>query len=188
MQQVFDAGMDHSKSWSFARDFALVQLMAGDIENYRTAANEMSDRIGGNLDAHSSKWLAHTFVSAPGMITDENRPRLLDAATRVGANWNPRLTASVHFRAGDYEQAAELFDQYPVGRPSFLFLAAMTHHRLGITDRALQLLAEGNARMQQKRDNDPDSGVPQDVDWHDWALYLTLQREAEALLGAPPEP
>ena len=64
----------------------------------------------------------------------------------------------------------------------------MSHHRLGITDRALQLLAEGNARMQQKRDNDPDSGVPQGVGWRDWALYLTVQREAETLLGAPAEP
>ncbi len=113
------------------------------------------------------------------MTSIENRPRLLDAATRVNANWNSRLTAAVHFLAGDYEQAAELFDQYPV-----VFLAAMTHHRLGITDRALQLLAEGNARMQQKRDNDPDSSVPQGVGWHDWALYLTLQREAEGLIGS----
>jgi tetratricopeptide (TPR) repeat protein len=120
----------------------------------------------------------------PEMITKENRSRLLELAGKTDAYWQPRLTAAIHFRSGDYKKAAKLFDANE-GGPQFFFQAAMTQYKLGNQDRAKQLLNEGNAWIGEQRAKDPGAGVPRPNSWLDWAFVITLQYEASELILGP---
>src|SRR5262249_24122901 len=128
-------------------------------------------------------WMVYVLAAAPGVITNENRDRLTAAAERSDSWWSPRLKAALLFRRGEFQKAADLFDQHG-GGPAFEFLAAMAHHQLKRADRARQLFEQGNAWLQQQRDNEPGcgSGVPRAQGWQEWCVLVQLQREAARLL------
>src|SRR5436853_81472 len=96
---------------------------------------------GQSLDV---QWARRGLRSFPAMITNENRPQLLELARKTDAYWQPRLTAAIQFRSGAYQKAAGFFDANAPG-PQFLFLAAMTCQKLGKHARARQLFDECQA-------------------------------------------
>ncbi|HUY32808.1 MAG TPA: hypothetical protein VMV69_08505 [Pirellulales bacterium] len=127
------------------------------------------------------------MLQAPGMITDEIRPQLLELANKQDAYWQPRLAAAIAFRSGDAAKAAEFFDSNGPG-PQFLFLAAMAYQKLDKLDRARQLFDEGCAWLQEQRAKDPGAGIPkQYYSWQDWVIEASLESEAAALIDAAPE-
>jgi len=170
--------------WTYSRERALLNLLAGDVEGYRQAAAELLTRTAGNVEAEPSRWLLYMFIGAPDMVTDQNRDRLTAAADKLDAWWKPRMQAALLLRGRQFQQATGLFEQNPDG-PAFQFLAAMAHGELKNSTRASELLALGNAWLQQQRDNDPGRSVPRGVHWHDWAIILKLQREATRRLAGP---
>ncbi|MBI3860812.1 MAG: hypothetical protein HY290_02835 [Planctomycetia bacterium] len=185
MRLAYQTPPDSIKNWANFRDAAFIYAMTGDVENYRKAAADcFSKQATGKLSADDDRWIVLTMLQLPEMITSENRTRLLELAAKADPYWQPRLTAALHFRGGEYEKAATLFDANDPG-PYLLFLAAMTHQKLGHHDRAKQLLEQGNAWVRDQRAKDPEAGVPRPYGWQDWVTAVSLQREAEdVLLGS----
>ncbi|HVC93939.1 MAG TPA: hypothetical protein VND64_09620, partial [Pirellulales bacterium] len=171
--------------WYYSRERSLINLLAGDTGGYRQAAAELLTRTEKILDGDSSRWLVYVLLAGPDAITDVNRDRLTAAAERIDPWWNPRLKGALMFRRGEFQQAADLFDQNG-GGTAFEFLAAMAHHQLQHFDRARQLFEQGNTWLQQQRDSDPGcgGGVPRNHYWGEWAIVLQLQREAAHMLYA----
>jgi hypothetical protein len=128
---------------------------------------------------------ARLFFAAQGqMITNDNRPRLLELAGRTDAYWRPRLTAAIQYRSGNYDKAAEFFDANDPG-PQFLFLAAMTYYKRGNQDRAKKLLDEGNSWVREQREKGPGAGGPGPYSWSESAVVVPLQYEASESIHGP---
>jgi tetratricopeptide (TPR) repeat protein len=176
---------DAIKEWWALRDASLIYAIAGDAENYRKAvADCYAKQATGNPNPDECRWTVLTMLLLPGMITKENRPRLLELAGKADAFWQPRLTAAIYFRSGDDKKAAELFDANG-GGAQFFFLGAMTHHKRGNPARAKQLLEEGNSWVREQCAKDPGEGVPRPHYWQDWATIVALQSEALELILGP---
>jgi WD40 repeat protein/tetratricopeptide (TPR) repeat protein len=175
-----------NNEWWRLRDASLIFAIAGDVENYGKAAAECyGKQAAGNLTVEEVRWTVLTMLQYPEMITNENRPRLLEMAGKLDAYWQPRLTAAIHFRSGAYKKAAGFFDANAPGG-QFLFLAAMTYEKLGKHDRAKELFAEGNSWIREQRGKDPGTGVPkQYFAWQDWVIEVALQYEASELILGP---
>ena len=176
MQQLYEQPADFRNGawprteWWALRDAALIYAIAGDVENFDRAAAEWYRKQSARTpDADECKWTVLTMLLFPEMITTANRPRLLELAGKTDAYWQPRLTAAIQFRGGDSQEAAKLFDANDPGA-QFLFLAALTYHKLDKPDRAKQRLDEGNAWIQEQREKDPGAGVPS-LYWQEWAQW-----------------
>ena len=160
VKQAYEKPTDFVGYWWAFRDAALIFSMAGDLDNYqKTAAGCYRKQSAGNLNADENKWIVSILVLFPDMVTSENRPRLLEMAGKIDPYWQPRLTAALHFRSGEYEKAAELFQANRYG-PQFSFLAAMNQQKLGQPELARQLLNEGNQWVREQREKEPGAGVP----------------------------
>jgi tetratricopeptide (TPR) repeat protein len=179
-----DGPWPRAELWALG-EAALIYAIAGDVENYRNAVAECYRKQStGTPNAYESKLTVLSMLLFPEMITNANRPRLLELAGKTDAYWRPRLTAGIQFRGGDSQKAAEFFDANDPGA-YFLFLAALTYHKAGNPDRARQRLDEGNSWLREQREKDPGSGVPRSQFWQDWAAIVTLQYEAsELILGS----
>jgi tetratricopeptide (TPR) repeat protein len=176
---------DSITNWWARRDAALIYTMAGDIYNGRRAAVEqLRKQPQGDPDADQNKWAVFDMLLIPNLVTSENLARLLELAGKTDSYWQPRLTASLQYRTGDCEKAAELFDANH-GGAQFVFLAAMVHHTLGHHDRAKQLLEEGNAWLRSERAKGSDGLIPPGHSWQDWATILVLQLEATDVILDP---
>jgi formylglycine-generating enzyme required for sulfatase activity len=191
MKQAYRTPADYSNGtwprseWWAVRDAALIFAVAGDVENYSKAAAACYRKQNAQAQsAEDSKWIVLTMLLFPEMITRENRARLLELAGKTDDYWRPRLTAAIDFRGGNDKLAAQLWGANS-GGPQFLFLAAMVQQKLGKSDRARQLLEEGNAWLRQERAKDPKAGVPRSQGWQDWATVATLQYEAFDLILGP---
>jgi tetratricopeptide (TPR) repeat protein len=179
-----DGAWPRSEWWAY-RDAALICAIAGDVENYSQAAAACyRKQAAGTPSADDGRWIVLTMLLFPEMITKESSPRLLELAGKADDYWRPRLIAAIHFRSGDPKKAADFFDANGPGG-HFLFLAAMTYHKLGHQDRAKQLLDEGNAWIEAERAKDPGASVPKPYVWQDWAPIATLQYEASEIILGP---
>ena len=172
--------------WWRLRNAALIFAVAGDEPNYCLTAKRCYEKLtAGNLNADETRSTIQTMLLFPGMITDENRPGLLEMVEKTDAYWNPRLTAGIYFRSGDEKKAAELFEANAPGG-SFIFMASKAHQQLGNQDRARQLFEDGNEWVRNLRANDPGSGIPKPYAWQDWAIIQILHREATRKLAGVP--
>lgn len=170
--------------WSIAQDLALAALMAGDGDAHRKAIAQLDERTGENASANQAMWLALVSVLAPNAVTDINRDRLLEVASRSEPSWRTPLTAAIHFRLGEFQEADRLFGEEP-GGPEFQFLAAMVKHRLGDHQGAKAWLTRGTDWMQKRLDENPDRSIPKEEWWGNWALKWVLWKEAEGLIKDP---
>jgi tetratricopeptide (TPR) repeat protein len=119
MRPLYQNLAEANKEWWRVRDAALIFAVAGDVENYDKAAAECyRKQSAGSSNPDENKWIVHTMLPFPDMITKENRSRLLELAGKTDSYWQPRLTAAIHCRSGDDKKAAELFDANGVGRSS----------------------------------------------------------------------
>jgi tetratricopeptide (TPR) repeat protein len=174
------------KSWTFSRNSALTHLAAGDAQGYRQQAAEMFNRHGGKMNLLQARRLVQVFTLAPDMITDANRDRLLkavDVVQKSDEQFGSRFKASVHYRLGEFDEAAQLFADNNGPGVELGFLAAMAKFKAGDEEQARKFLQSPNRWMQTARDKDPNSALPKDGGWQKWAMLLTLKREAEALIG-----
>jgi Flp pilus assembly protein TadD len=170
--------------WHYARERALLFLLAGDTDGFRKAAADLLTETEKLVDGDSSLRLLYVHLIAPDMVTDKNRERLTAASDRVDSWANPRMKAALLFRSGKLQEAADLFDKNG-GGTMYEFMAAIAQHQLGHADRARQLFEQGSVWMQQQRDSDPGcgTGVPKSVHWHDWSGCVQMQREAVRTLA-----
>ena len=185
--QAHDVPTNNTRSWSFSRDLALLSLFTDHVDAYRTAAEELSTRLGGNLDAAKAKWLTTVFTAAPGMVTDANRDELRAAAEQAAAWPSPRLKAALLVRDGELERGLELFNRNGGGGP-FPFLAAIAYDQLDQQSAVSQKMRQGDDWLQERRNDDPGAGngIPQGVpNWQEWINVLILQREAFQAIAGP---
>jgi WD40 repeat protein/tetratricopeptide (TPR) repeat protein len=183
-REVYRNPTDINKEWWALRDSALIYAIVGDVESYRKAAVECYRKeAAANHSQDVDNWTVLVMLLFPDMITKENRPHLMELAAKADANWKPGLTAAIEFRSGDCKKAAESFDSGGAA-PQFLFLAALTHHKLGNQELAKKRLEQGNSWVRAQCAKDPGAGVPRDFSWHDWSHVLSLQTEAiDRILG-----
>ena len=107
---------DFYSAWYTCRDAAMIYAMAEDRENCKKAALDCyGKRPPANANPDHNRWIVFTMLQIPGLITNKNRAELLERAAKTDPDWQPRLTAAIRSRCGDYEKAAELFDANAAG-------------------------------------------------------------------------
>jgi tetratricopeptide (TPR) repeat protein len=171
------------------RSQAVLQLMAGNVEGYQAAIDKLDEHLANDANSDRTTALVLAIIATPVEITPERRDRLLQSLERKAPGDDEGLkrwlTAALHYRAGEYQQAADLFAQDATrrGLPAFQLLAAMAQHQLGNQAQAKQLLDETAAWIQRKEDSEAGPAVPANQNWHNWAICNILEREAAALIG-----
>lgn len=180
-----DGAWPRSDWWGYC-NAALIFGMAGDVPNCKAAAAGLYQKYAtAQPNDWEIRWVITSLLLQPGMINGDNRPRLLELAGKMDDYWKPRLTATIHFRSGEYQKAAELFDAHDPGN-QFWHLAAMNYHHLGNSDRARQLLGRGDAWIQEQLAKDEGPIVPaQYANWWDWVGEVAVQTEATDLILGP---
>lgn len=181
LQQAFDAGVDVSKNANYARELAIIQLVAGNTEGYHAAVVELLNRSGNDLNSAQASMLVQVFTAAPGQINETNRERLLAAAQKAGGSWTAPMTAAIHFRLGDLQQAQPLLTR-SAGKPQYLYLAALLLTEQGQPEKARDYLKQADDWLQKERAKDPTQSIPATQSWTNWAVYLACQREATTQL------
>lgn len=170
------------KEWWRCRDASLIFLMSGDVDLARQTARECY-RIAaeGNSNQDDCKWTVLVMCMSEDQITSDVCARLLEMAQKQDDYWRPRLKAAIHFRNGEYQQAADIYDVNDPG-PQFWFLAASNYQKLGKLKRARQLLDQGNNGIRRQVEKNPKLAIPEGYTWQDWVTEAGLQQEANTLI------
>lgn len=180
-----DGAWPRSDWWGYC-NAALIYAMAGDVPNCQAAAAGFYQKyVTVQPDHGQTRWIISCNLLQPDTINGDNRTRLLELAGKMDDYWKPRMTAAIHFRSGEYQKAAELFEAHEPGN-QFWHLAAMNYYSLGNSDKALQLLARGDAWIQEQRAKDEGAIVPAQAGyWWDWVGEVAFQAEATDLILGP---
>jgi tetratricopeptide (TPR) repeat protein len=169
---------------------ALACIALNDQAGYHRACGELFARFATTDDPKVASPLAYTCVALPGAVEKSDvLVRWGEVATPLFRG-NERVLGAALYRAGRYEEAIrKLEDATHLTTPvawDWLFLA-MSHHRLGHTDRARDYLTKAQQWVNLANAK-PDSklGAPR-ASWHSWnerAEVRALQHEAEALINS----
>jgi WD40 repeat protein/tetratricopeptide (TPR) repeat protein len=171
--------------WGYARDAYFAQLLAQNPAVARAAASQLyrsAEKLHANV--YSSEWMVLTHITLPGLVTQQNQARLLTAAQEANEDRAPLLTAAIHYRIGDLEKAQPLL-AVSSGKPEFRSLAAMLLYDQGEQSQARAILAEVENWLQQQRDRDPGSLIPDQQFWPSWVTRVAIWREAKRKLAGP---
>ena len=183
--EAFSQEMVLFPGWDSMRDACSAQLLAANPAVAKGAASRLYGQVASaDRDAYWSQWLVRATIAVPGLVTPQNRERLLSAATKAGGDWTAPMTAAIHYRLGNLKEAEPLLST-AAGRPEFLSLAALLAHDRGETDKARQFLAQAEDWFRQQRAQDPASQVPSGHDWREWGVRMGLWREAVRKLASP---
>jgi len=176
--------------------YALLRLHVGDEPRYREACRSMLDRFGDGADNVATLDLVRACALAPKPVTDPaalaRRAEKVVAAEKV--HWHLYVAGLAHYRAGQYEQAAERLGESAAMDPNWGARAinypalAMAYHRLGKADEARDALALAQKAIDGWTDamvQGPVGTMP--IPWFDWLECRHFYREAKQLLtGSPP--
>ena len=183
--EVYTQQMLLFPGWDSIRDAYGAQLLAGRPDIARGAASRLYEQLASaERDAYWSGWLVRACTAVPGMVTAQNRERLLTAATKAGGDWTAPMTAAIHYRLGNLKEAEPLLTT-AAGRPEFLSLAALLAQDRGETDKARQFLRQAEDWFRRQRAQDVSGQVPANHDWREWGVRVALWREAVRKLAGP---
>jgi hypothetical protein len=181
----------------YADSRALLCLGCDDRTGYRAACTELLNRFGASEDIWPAGLAAWSCVLAEGVGADLEA--VLALARRVAA-WEPKeahwgqTVGAALYRAGQFDEAIEQLiaaDRLPdQGRTSPAYrryFLAMAHHRLGHDTEARRWMTEANAQAQRELKGLAD-GTGKPPPWNRRLTLQHLRRQAESLLGAPPQP
>jgi tetratricopeptide (TPR) repeat protein len=182
LQEMFLSPRD----WGGMRDASLSALLADNPAVARMAVGRVFQQLSGNkeLDGYWSGELIRLHTAIPGLVTNDNQQRLLEAAAKTGGDWTLAYTAAIHYRLGDFEKAQALLDT-PIQDREFQSLAAMLLYDRGETTRAAEYLRRAESWFQQQSESDPRSVIPGQDSWNIWAKNRTAWREAARKLIGP---
>jgi WD40 repeat protein/serine/threonine protein kinase len=167
-------------------EYALLTLIAGDRDRYRTICAAMLARFGQTKDAQVANTVAWTCSLAPGAVADRAGLVALARRARVQqpANLNYRNTlGAALYRGGDFDGALQcLAEAAKADRPKenildWLFLA-MTHHQLGQPDKAQRWLDRAVGALDQTAADRPPPGAAALLTWQERLELQLLRREA----------
>jgi serine/threonine protein kinase/tetratricopeptide (TPR) repeat protein len=171
---------------------ALMQARLGDKDGYRATCQAVIERPLSNLQGRDKLIAIWTPCIAPNALDDSSLPVKLGKEFLASSSKDDRLFSlcqlgAAHFRAGQYEQAAERLEEFVATDPGDsspdtgwinyqrLFFA-MTRWQLARKEDALQLLAEALPAVEKELQS-PSSG------WNRRATLELLRNEAQALIG-----
>jgi len=166
------------------RDAAAAQLLGGNPLAARSAADRLWRQAPAASGPAVAEWLVRILAAQPGMITGANRQRLLDAAKRVEARWSEAMTAAVHYRLGDLNEAEALVTKSADDR-QLQALAAMLLYDQGKVEEARKVLGQVTRWLEERRAQDPGSPIPVQQVWQSWAVTTAVWREAARKLIGP---
>jgi tetratricopeptide (TPR) repeat protein len=175
-------------------EHACLRLLSGDGDGYRRACAELPDRLAVRTDATASFLAARACTLAP----DGPGAARLAEKELAGDPETPRaltLRAALHYRAGEFEEAARVARRCLEAHPGWdgnvlnWLRLALACRRLGQADEARRWLDKAAGWLDRF-----DEGMPAEAEGthrlhlHDWLEAHLLRREAEALLreDAPP--
>jgi eukaryotic-like serine/threonine-protein kinase len=166
---------------------ACLFLIRGDIEGYRKFYDRLIQHAGQTRDTFEAFVLARIGGMAPPAAVDPARAlewgkQAVRSAPLVP--WYLHALGLAHYRAGQFDLAAERFRQSLNGNWSYTdlnhFGRALAEYRLGHAELARQSLEQGTAWLQRATPAKP--GQPTTVFSTDWLEAELLRREAEALI------
>jgi serine/threonine protein kinase/tetratricopeptide (TPR) repeat protein len=185
-----------SNHWNYYY-LACLELYLGDAAAYRRTAAEMFDRFGGTERATIGDRTAKVCLLTPQPIGDPAKlQRLVDQAMKSDQDprllpWFTMAKALLEYRSGRFQSAVESCDgaarELPGPTPSATLdaIRAMSHHRLGHHDQAIECLDRATARIDKDL---PKPGGPLTGGAENWLICHILHREAELLITGKASP
>jgi S1-C subfamily serine protease/HEAT repeat protein len=176
-----------------ACEYASVLLLAEDREAYRRLCAQVLRHFYPTDNPETLYLVARIASLAAGSAADPER--VVPMAERVvatrGSAWYLHTLAVAHYRAGQYDKAAQQCQESMKADPRWAnvlngFVLAMAHQRLGHAEEGRQWLDKSTRWMTQASQARPKE-TPVDLPVPSWCDRLELQllrREADALLGA----
>jgi serine/threonine protein kinase len=170
---------------------AVAQLRLGDIAGYRATCKALVDVPFATIVGVTKSRPVWTPCIGPGALDDPTLPvklaeELVADKTFVEPHFALYMLGAAHYRAGQYEQAAqrlgEAISAFPAGSSPVThsisyprLLLAMAKWKLGQTDEARQLLAETLPEVDRELKSPASS-------WNRRATLEVLRNEAEGLI------
>jgi serine/threonine protein kinase/tetratricopeptide (TPR) repeat protein len=178
-------------------EYAALLLLTGDRPGYVGACARMVEGCGKKSSLRAYH-VARACTLAPVAIAEESFPgSLVDKELNATANakqfWSLTEQGALHYRAGRFAQAADLFEQslqanYKSGRAVLNWLwLALTEQRLGKVDEARRWLGLAQTWLDRYGNGMPDRADDElGLHLHNWLEAHVLRAEAEALLAPAP--
>jgi tetratricopeptide (TPR) repeat protein len=187
---------DAPESGHFWFEYAAVLLLSGDRKGYERACAHMVERYG-KTPGPRAYHVARACTLAADAVAEASQPgRLAETELKAAAGqfWSLTEQGALHYRAGRFREAAELFEQSlrANAKPgqdvlNWLWLA-LAKQRLGQTEEARRWLGKATAWLDQYRDAMPARAEEElGLHLHNWLEAHVLRREAESvILPKPP--
>jgi tetratricopeptide (TPR) repeat protein len=189
-KRVLERGtMDGGHFWF---EYAAVLLLSGDRTRYEKACARMVERYDKSPVLLRAYHVARACTLAADAVADVSQPgRLAETELKAAAGqfWSLTEQGALHYRAGQFQEAAALFQQSlrASARPgqavlNWLWLA-LAQQRLGKTEEARRWLEKATAWLDQYRDGMPARAEEKfGLHLHNWLEANVLRREAEAMI------
>jgi tetratricopeptide (TPR) repeat protein len=172
-------------------EYAAVLLLSGDRKGYEKACAHMVERCG-KAPGLRAYHVARACTLSCEAVADKSRPGRLAETELKGAPgqfWSLTEQGALHYRAGQFQEAAALFEQslHASAKPgqavlSWLWLA-LAQQGLGKPDEARLWLGKATAWLDQYRDGMPARAEEElGLHLHNWLEAHVLRSEAEALI------
>jgi tetratricopeptide (TPR) repeat protein len=182
---------DATDGGHFWFEYAAVLLLSGDRKGYAKACAHMVDGYGKSPGLRAYH-VARACTLASDAVAEVSQPgRLAETELKAAAGhfWSLTEQGALHYRAGQFQEAAALFEQslranVKPGQAvvNWLWLA-LAQQRLGKTEEARRWLGKATAWLDQYRDGMPPRAEGElGLHLHNWLEAHVLRREAEALL------
>jgi WD40 repeat protein/tetratricopeptide (TPR) repeat protein len=167
------------------RNASISQLLAGNTAVAKTVANKSLEKFASALNADQAHWLVRLFISQPGWVTQENKQKLLEVVAKTTAEWATPLTAAIHYRSGDLQQAEWLMP-HKLDDPQVVALSAMLLDATGKTEEARSVLNNRIESWVHAGGEKPlETQIPSQQVWQEWAVRMFAVREATRQLVGP---
>ena len=177
---------DAPEGGHFWFEYAAVLLLSGDRKGYEMACARMVERCGKSPGLRAYH-VARACTLAPDAVADASQPgRLAETELKADAGqfWSLTEQGALHYRAGEFKEAAALFGKGLRGNPkpgqavlNWLWLA-LAQQRLGKTEEARGWLDKATAWLDRYPDGMPARAEEQ------LGLHLHNWLEAQLLCAA----
>jgi tetratricopeptide (TPR) repeat protein len=182
---------DATDGGHFWFEYAAVLLLSGNRKGYESACAHLVERCGKSPGLRAYH-VARACTLAPDAVAAVSQPGRLagtELKAAAGQFWSLTEQGALHYRAGQFQEAAVLFEQSlrANAKPgqavlNWLWLA-LAQQRLGKTEEARRWLGKATAWLDQYRDGMPARAEAElGLHLHNWLEANVLRREAEALI------
>jgi tetratricopeptide (TPR) repeat protein len=164
------------------RHACFAALVAGDQEAYREFSKRLPSRSNAGLDAELGLLDAEVYANTE--VPKADLPRLKSILERWYANpnrkrepWFERMSASSHYRLGEFDKVVAILKDFP-NESHASPLLAMAYHRLGQKDQARKWLSRADALVDRSLKDFAGNG-----EGGLWLIYPTYREAVELIRG-----